>query len=122
MKIKVMKREFSVCKVDDISRVDFTDRYCFLGKTDEEISVICSTRNAPEETVARSDGWRAFRIQGELEFSLIGLVSELTGILAEAKISVLTVATYNTDYLLVKAENLERALELLAEQDYKIIR
>lgn len=122
MKIKVMKREFSVCKVDDISRVDFMDKYCFLGKTDEEISVICSTRNAPEETVARSDGWRAFRIQGELEFSLIGLVSELTGILAEAKISVLTVATYNTDYLLVKAENLERALELLAEQDYKIIR
>lgn len=122
MKIKVMKREFTVCKVDSLERVDFTDKYCFVGKTDEEISLICSTKHAPEETLERSDGWRAFRIQGQLDLSLIGILSELSGILARNKIGMLAVGTYNTDYVLVKAGDLEKALILLEDQDYKIVR
>lgn len=51
LKIKVLKREFTVCKVDSLERIDFTDKYCFVGKTDEEISLICSTRQAPQESV-----------------------------------------------------------------------
>lgn len=121
MKIKVIKRGFTVCKVDDLGKVDFTDKYCFVGKTDEEISLICSTKHAPQETISRSDGWRGFRIQGQLDLSLIGVISEISQTLTNNKISILTVATYNTDYIFVKEENLQKALELLAEQDYKII-
>ncbi len=121
LKIKVLKREFTVCKVDCLERIDFTDKYCFVGKTDEEISLICSTRQAPKETLERSDGWRAFRIQGKMDFSLIGVLSELTEIFARNKISILAVSTFNTDYILVKAENLEKALVLLEDQDYKVI-
>lgn len=122
MKIKVLKREFTVCKVDDISRVDFSDKYCFVGKTDEEVSLICSSKHAPEETVARSDGWRAFRLEGQLDFSLVGILSELTEIMAGNKIPVMAVGTYNTDYILVKKDHLEKALVLLEDQDYKIVK
>lgn len=121
VKVKVIKREFTVCKVDSLEQIDFSDKYCFVGKTDEEISLICSTRHAPRETVSRSDGWRGFRLQGQLDLNLIGVISELTGILARNKISVLAVGTYNTDYLLVRGEDLEKTLILLEDQDYKII-
>lgn len=121
MKIKVIKREFSICKVDGLDKIDFSDKYCFVGKTDEEISVICSTRHAPQETISRSDGWRAFRIQGQLDLTLIGVLSELTDVLARNKIGLMAVSTYNTDYVLVKAADLEKALVLLEDQDYKII-
>ena len=93
-----------------------------MGKTDEEISLICSTRHVPEETVAREDGWRAFRLQGQLDLSLIGIISEISRILSENKISLLVVGTYNTDYVLVKEKDLEKTLLLLEDQDYKIIR
>ncbi len=122
MKIKVIKREFTVCQVERLEQIDFTDKYCFVGKTDEEISLICSTRHVPEETVAREDGWRAFRLQGQLDLSLIGIISEISRILSENKISLLVVGTYNTDYVLVKEKDLEKTLLLLEDQDYKIIR
>lgn len=121
MKIKVIKREFSICKVDSLDKIDFSDKYCFVGKTDEEISVICSTKHAPQETISRSDGWRAFRIQGQLDLTLIGVLSALTDILARNKIGLMAVSTYNTDYVLVRAADLEKALVLLEDQDYKII-
>ena len=104
MKIKVLKREFTICKVTDVSQVDFSDKYCFVGKTDEELSLICSTKHAPEETISRSDGWRAFRLEGTLDFSLVGILSELTEVLATNKIPVMAVSTYNTDYILVKKD------------------
>lgn len=121
MKIKVIKREFSICKVDSLDKIDFSDKYCFVGKTDEEISVICSTKHAPQETISRSDGWRAFRLQGQLDLTLIGVLSALTDILARNKIGLMAVSTYNTDYVLVRAADLEKALLLLEDQDYKII-
>ena len=71
MEIKRFDYDFSVCKVKDISAVDFSQEYCFIGKTDEELSVVCLTNRAPEETLERDDGWKAFRIQGVLDFSLI---------------------------------------------------
>ena len=121
MRIKVLKREFSICKVERLEQVDFTDKYCFVGKTDEEISLICSTKHAPEETISRSDGWRAFRLEGQLDFSLVGVLSEISGILTDGKIPVMAVGTYNTDYILLKKDHLEHALELLIDHDYKIV-
>ncbi len=61
-----------------------------------------------------------FRIQGVLDFSLIGILSRLSGILAEHKIGIFAVSTYNTDYILVKEENFERALEVLASEGYTV--
>ena len=80
----------------------------FCGKTDEELSLVCLTKDVPAAAEPRDDGWKAFRIQGVLDFSLMGILSKLSGILAENHIGIFAVSTYNTDYILVKKENFTR--------------
>lgn len=68
MEIKKFSYDFTVCKVKDYSGVNLDAEFCFLGKTDEERSVVCLTENVPENTTERDDGWNLFRIQGVLDF------------------------------------------------------
>lgn len=121
MEIKKFSYDFAVCKVKDYSGVDIDAEFCFLGKTDEERSVVCLTENVPENTIERDDGWKLFRIQGILDFSLIGILAKISGILAENGISIFAVSTYNTDYVLVKKEKYEAALNVLAGVGYTIV-
>ena len=120
MEIKRMDYNFSVCKVADYSLVKLDSEYSFIGKTDEEKSLVCITEDAPSNVTEREDGWMAFRIQGVLDFSMIGILSEISGILAENKIGIFVISTYNTDYVLTKKENYQRALDVLNQTGYKI--
>ncbi|WP_432627338.1 ACT domain-containing protein [Brotaphodocola sp.] len=121
MEIKKIPHDFSVCQVKDYSLVNLETEYCFLGKTDEEKSLVCITSEVPSNTLRRDDGWRAFRIQGVLDFSLIGILSKIAAILANNSISIFAVSTYNTDYVLMKRENYQRGLEILESAGYDII-
>lgn len=118
--LQVLPERFSVCKVKDYTAVDVDRPFVFTGRTDEEKSLVCPVSAVPENTVARDDGWRAFRITGELDFSLIGILAELTRVLAEAKIGIFAISTFNTDYVLVKGQNYERALEALRNSGYDL--
>ncbi len=120
MKIKVIEGEFSVCKVADYSQVNIEADYCFIGKTDEERSLVCLTADVPASTTEREDHWRAFRIEGVLDFSLIGILSKISTLLAENKIGIFAISTFNTDYILTKSENFDRALYVLKEALYEI--
>ena len=120
MVLKRLECEFSICKVADFSNIDHSRPFRFAARTDEECSLVCPTSDVPDGTLARDDGWRAFRIKGVLDFSLIGILARISGLLAEAGIGIFAVSTYNTDYILTKAENYERALKVLAEDGYKI--
>lgn len=122
MIIKRFDDDFSVCKVSDLSEIDFSDRFCFLGKTDNELSVVCHTEKAPDNAISRDDDWKMFRLEGTLEFSLVGILADISAILAQNKISIFAVSTYKTDYILTKAQNFEKALECLAANEYKIVR
>ena len=120
MELKKLPYRFSVCKVSDIAAVDLQKDFYFIGRTDEELSLVCRTEDVPEHIAARDDGWRGFRIQGVLDFSLIGILSKLSAILAEHKIGIFAVSTYNTDYILVKEADFERALRALADKGYTV--
>lgn len=120
MEIKKIEHDFSVCKVKDYSLVDFNREFTFIGKTDEENSLVCPTSEVPSNVTDRDDGWKAFRIQGILDFSLIGILSAISGILAENKIGIFAISTFNTDYILTKTENYQRAAEVLAAAGYTI--
>ena len=74
MEIKKINHDFSVCKVADYSLVNLNAEYCFIGKTDEEKSLVCITGDVPANVTQRDDGWKGFRIQGILDFSLIGIL------------------------------------------------
>lgn len=101
--------------------VDLESEYCFTGKTDEENSLVCITQKVPDNVLERDDGWKAFRIQGVLDFSLIGILAQISALLAENKIGIFVVSTYNTDYILVKAENFQKALDVLEQAGYSIM-
>ncbi len=121
MELKKLEYDLTVCKVEKITDIDISTDFFFIGKTDEEISLVCKTEDTPEKTTERDDGWKGFRIQGILDFSLIGILSKLSGILAESNIGIFAVSTFNTDYILVKAENFERALSVLSAEGYTIV-
>jgi hypothetical protein len=79
-----------------------------ITRTAEELSVVCPENLVPVDVQAER-GWRALRVAGVIDFSVIGVLAELTLRLAEARISVFALSTYNTDYLLVKKHDLGRA-------------
>lgn len=118
--LKRIEAGFSVCKVSDYSKVDFSAQFCFVGKTDEERSLVCQTENVPDNVIERDDGWRAFRIDDVLDFSLIGILSKISSILAENKIGIFAISTFNTDYVLVKEDTFEKALDVLGDAGYSI--
>ena len=121
MELKIIKDSLTVCKLASTDDIDLNKDFYFIGKTDEEISLVCRTEDTPEHTTEREDGWKGFRIQGVLDFSLIGILAKISGILAENEIGIFAVSTYNTDYILVKEENYEKALKVLEIAGYNII-
>ena len=121
MKIQRLDYSFSICKVKDYSEIDFDSEYCFLGKTDEEYSLVCITENVPSNVIERDDNWKAFRIQGVLDFSLIGILSKISTLLAGNQIGIFAISTYNTDYILVKGDDYNKALNVLSNAGYEII-
>lgn len=121
MELKKLELDFTVCKVFSINDIGLGSEYFFIGKTDEELSLVCPTKDVPQKTSERDDGWKGFRIQGVLDFSLIGILSKLTGILAENGIGVFAVSTFNTDYVFVKQENFARALDALKSSGYSVV-
>lgn len=121
MKLKRIAERFSVCKVQQLWPENLAGEFVFVGKTDEEFSLVCPTSQVPEETVEREDGWRAFRIEGQLDFSLVGILAPIATCLAEAKIGIFAVSTYNTDYVLVKEADFERAMNMLMAAEYDVV-
>lgn len=119
MELQRLYGDFSVCKVEDASRVNFGAAYCFLGKTDEETSLVCLTADVPPGTVEREDGWAAFRVRGTLDFSLVGILAGIASVLAERGVPIFAISTYNTDYILLKREREPEALEALARAGYE---
>ena len=118
--IEALSVSYSVCKVPDYSGVDIEQPFVFTGSTDEEKSLVCPCELVPDNTTHREDGWVGFRICGELEFSLIGVLAGISKVLAENKVGIFVISTYNTDYVLVKEENFEKAVRALREAGYGV--
>lgn len=121
MELKKLRVELTICKVVDNTKIKFDEDYCFYAKTDEERSLVCQTKDTPVNTIEREDNWEGFRIQGILEFSMVGVLAKISKILADNKIGIFVISTYNTDYVLTKTENFSKALEALAKEGYKVI-
>ena len=121
MTIQALPDAFSVCKVADYTLVDREAVFCFSGQTDTERSLVCRTQDVPDNVTAQEDGWRAMRITGTLDFSLIGVLAGISAVLAENGIGIFVLSTYDTDYILTKQETYACALQLLAQAGYRII-
>ncbi|MGZ3723317.1 MAG: ACT domain-containing protein [Bdellovibrionales bacterium] len=84
-----------------------------IGKTKDELSIVCETFRVPETVQNKSDDWKCLKVEGLLDFAQTGILSSIAGPLARAKISIFAVSTFNTDYILVKNDSLAKAKEAL---------
>lgn len=116
--LKLLSKEFSVIQVSDLSMIDFSISPLFIGKTAEETSVVLPTENVPTQTINREDHWKAFKIDDVLDFGLVGILANISTLLAEKSISIFAISTYNTDYILVKSDDLENAIKVLSNNEY----
>ena len=113
MTLELLPQKFSVCQIENPGQANLTAPFTFLSRTDEEISLVCESEKAPKDALKREDGWRGLRIAGPLDFSLIGILAKIAGLLAAQKISIFAISTYNTDYVLIKEAQLQNALDAL---------
>ena len=112
-----LPEKFAVCRLDKKSKIPEwvkESEFYFIGKTDDELSIICQQEKIPGGVLAEKN-WRAFKVQGPLGFSLTGVVSSISKPLADEKISILYVSTYETDYIFVEEKNFEKAKKILKE-------
>lgn len=90
------------------------DEFFALTRTDDEISLVCLNSEADKlNPYARENDYQVLRVAGQLDFSLVGILARMTGALAGAGIPVCAVSIYDTDYLLVKAGNMDSAFKAL---------
>jgi hypothetical protein len=91
-----------------------------MVRTSDELSVVCSERYVPPEVRAER-GWRAIQVQGPLEFSLVGVLASIALPLARAGISIFALSTYDTDYIMVKEETLDRTVSALSQAGFLVM-
>lgn len=120
LKLEVLDGDFCICQLEDLSQMDFSSEFCFAAKTDEEVSFVCPAEQVPQNATACDAGWRAFRVAGTLDFSLIGILAKLTKTLADSGVGLFAVSTYNTDYILVQQERLADAVRALRRAGYPV--
>jgi hypothetical protein len=92
-----------------------------VTRTESEVSVVCAEDQAPTGDHVRVEpDWRALEVAGPLDFTMVGVMAALTAPLADVDVSVFVVSTYDTDYVLVHAAALEKAIEALRSAGHAV--
>lgn len=120
MELLLLKEPLTVFQVDNLQEVSLSINPLNISITADEISVVTPTSQVPAETVNREDGWQMFKIEGVLDFSLIGILAKISGVLAKENISIFALSTFNTDYILVKTDKVHKAVRELNNNDFVI--
>ncbi len=117
LKLSVLPQPLAICRLDRKAPIPewalSTSQFGSITASSEEISIVCDESVVPENVKAVK-GWRAFKVEGPLDLTMTGVIASLTGPLAAAGVSVFTLSTYDSDYILVKSESLDKAVEVLS--------
>jgi uncharacterized protein len=122
--LSVLEERFAVCRLDrgaEIPTWAATSPFYSVTRTPEELSIVCPERHVPSETKCER-GWRALKLEGPFDLALTGILVSVAEPLAEAGVGVFAIATYDTDYVLVRESQLERAGSVLSERGHVVRR
>jgi hypothetical protein len=122
LKLTLLPDLLAVCRLDGGSAIpEWATSGAFFSVTGspDELSIVCPEEGVPRESKAER-GWRGLRVEGPLDFSLTGVLASLASPLAERGISIFAVSTYDTDYLLVRSEQLESTRETLRKAGHVV--
>lgn len=120
--LTILPEILSICRLDKDAAIPawaLAGRFFSLTRTAEELSVVAPQAQVPEG-VKQNPGWRCLKVEGPLDLSATGVLASLTGPLAQEGISVFAVSTYDTDYLLVREKDLEKAVTVLSQNGHQI--
>lgn len=115
MELQVLPHSLSVVRLspgDEIPRWAMDSPFFSITRTDDELSIFCVSDAVPDSVNAVS-GWRAFRVAGQLDLELTGILSALTIPLAAKQISIFSISTHDTDYLVCREASLTDAMDVL---------
>jgi len=121
-KLEVQNGSFAICKLDPSESIPewaTIGPFFSVTRTIDELSIVCLEKNVPPATKAER-GWRSFKVQGTLAFSEVGILSDLSEVLARHRISIFVISTHDTDYLLVKGKDLKTARVALQGSGYDV--
>lgn len=121
--MKLLKELYGVCRLDKAESIHewaIKGDFYSVTKTSDELSIVCLEANIPNGIKCEKE-WRILKIEGPLDFSLIGILSAISTILAQKGISIFAVSTYDTDYVLVKSKDIENTIDSLTKEGYEII-
>jgi len=122
MKLQVLRPRLAVCRLAPEAPLPEWaggPGLWSVTRTADELSVICDERRVPED-VRREAGWRAIRLAGTFDFSEVGVLLPIVATLAQAGVAILPLATFDTDYVLVKEERLDRARRQLEAAGHRV--
>ena len=122
--IKLLKEKYAVCQLgatEEIPEWSNKGEFISVTRTRDELSIVCLEKDVPKE-IKKELNWNILKIEGQLDFSLVGILAAISSILAKKAISIFVISTFNTDYILVKEKDTENALNVLIEEGYVIKR
>ncbi len=122
LRIRLLQGTYAVCQIEATENIlnCFDEKDIFsITKTEDEISVVMLQDKISSDVKTEKD-WRILKVEGTLDFSLIGILAKISDILAKNQISIFVLSTFNTDYILVKEEKVENAILVLSEEGYEI--
>ena len=123
MELNILDNKLKVIKLkpnETVPEIVYKQGFYSITKTDEELSIVVDEDVNILSNVVEYN-WKAIKIVGTLDFSLIGILSKISTILAQVEISIYAISTYNTDYILVKDDKLEKTTKVLEQNGYKFI-
>jgi len=120
--LSVLPQPLAICRLGPDDMIpDWLSQHSFwsVTRTDEELSIVLPKESVPAGWKAEK-GWRCFKVLGPLDFSLTGILASLSAPLAEAGISIFAISTYDTDYVLVRDKDLDKAKNVLSESGHVV--
>ena len=122
LRIRALEGLYGICRLEPTAPVPpwaSGGEFSSISRTAEELSVVCPQRLVPESARSNPD-WRVLKVEGPLDFSLVGILSSLSTTLAQARISLFAVSTFDTDYLLVHEADFEAAVRALHDAGHAV--
>ncbi|HWR65486.1 MAG TPA: ACT domain-containing protein [Bellilinea sp.] len=119
----LLPQSLAIFKLDPSATIPewiWASKFLTITRTREECSIICDADQVPAE-ISSEGGWRALKMEGPFEFTQIGVLASVANPLAAAQVSILSIATYDTDYVLVTEPDLPTALKALAEAGHQVL-
>jgi hypothetical protein len=122
-RIRLLPDSVSVCRLPadaQIPRWALTSPVFSITRTTEELSVVCNTEGVPQDAQAQGP-WRIFQLEGPIPFTETGVLAKILNPLAERKIGIFSISTFDTDYILVAANDVESAASALRAAGHAIV-